>query len=168
MKIQAPLICLMILLTFGLMAKESSGKKLNINIKEEGVLVNEEKITGSLKIEDYDKFFGKYDLKESREDGLYYTWDKLGIKLREDNETKNINQLSIYLTISRASDTKSPYKGKLTVISKDINSNSNPAKFNNDLICQQIFCTFKTEVMTVNTNLTEDKKKFKIFIIKLD
>ena len=161
-------LALIFLFTFGLIPKEITGKNISINIKEEGVYVNNDKLNVSFKIEDYDNIFGKYDLKETRDDGLYYAWDKLGIKVREDSSTQTLNQISIYLTISRASDTKSPYKGKLSVLSKEINSNSNPKKFNNDLICQQIFCTFKTETVNVNTNLTEDGKKFKILLVKID
>ena len=168
MKLNLMYIFFLFLLTSTLSAKDTSGKSLNINIKEEGIFINEVKLSGTFKIDEYDPILGKYDLKESREDGLYYTWDKLGIKLREDLTSQTINQLSIYLVISRASDTKKPFLGKVNVLSKEVNAKVSPSKFSNDIICQQIFCTFKTENINVNTNLTEDKKKFKILLVKID
>jgi hypothetical protein len=156
------------LIASSLYAKDTSGKSLNINIKEEGVFINDVKLGGTFKIDEYDPILGKYDVKETREDGLYYTWDKLGIKLREDLTSQTINQLSIYLVISRTSDTKNPFVGKVNVLSKEVNAKVSPSKFSNDIICQQIFCTFKTDNISVNTNLTEDKKKFKILLVKID
>ncbi len=168
MKIKLSFFIFLILFATDVFSKESGGKSLTINIKEEGIFVGDVKLSGSSKIEDYSPLFGNYDLKETREDGLYYTWDKLGIKLREDLTNQTINQLSIYLVISRASDTKKPFIGKLTVLSKEVSAKVSPSKFSNDIICQQIFCTFKTDNISVNTNLTEDKKKFKILLVKID
>ncbi len=162
------LVILFLLSMGAIFSKEASSKQIKISIQEDGVSVANQKLNPSLKIEDYEPIFGTYDVKENREDGVYYTWDKLGIKVREDRNTLTINQLSIYLVVSRASDTKKPFSGVVNVFGKDINAKVTPAKFANDIICQQIFCTFKSEVANVNVNLTEDKRNFKLILAKIE
>lgn len=159
----------LIFLCFGfIFSTNANPKQIKISIQEDGVVVGNQKLSPGLKIEDYEPIFGAYDVKENREDGLYYTWDKLGIKVREDKSTLTINQLSIYLVVSRASDTKKAFSGVVNVLGKDVNAKVTPAKFSNDIICQQIFCTFKSEVANVNVNLTEDKRNFKLILAKIE
>lgn len=158
---------LLFIVLSGIIGKDKPTQTVKFVIEDAGISLNEQDLKADHSIEYYEAIFGKYNLTENRADGLYYTWDKLGIKLREDGETKFINQVSIFLTIVGTSTTKFPYKGKLTVLGKDITLKTSPSKIMNDMICQQIFCAFKLDTKTVYANLTSDQKKFQYILITL-
>lgn len=167
MKVLVCTVFFTFVMTASIFSKDKAGALPKIAISEDGIVLNEQNLKADQNVEYYQAILGDFNVKENREDGLYYTWDKLGLKLREDAKTKNINQISLFLTIVGTSTTKSPYKGKLTIMGKDINFSTNPSKLKNELECEQIFCAFKLDTKTVYTNLTLDKKKFQHIQIEL-
>ncbi|GBF49853.1 hypothetical protein LPTSP4_13730 [Leptospira ryugenii] len=155
------------LLGANLFGKDVAKNKIQFLVEENFISLNDEPLQATLSEEYYVKVLGQYNLKENRPDGLYYTWDQLGIKVKEDPASKQINQISIYLTAGGTSTTKSPFKGKLTIMGKSLSSSASPSAWKNELICQQIFCAFKMDNQTVVTNLTSDQKKFQYVQITL-
>ncbi|NCS94538.1 MAG: hypothetical protein GW761_12135 [Leptospira sp.] len=152
-------IILFIFALTGITAKDKPTQALKFVIEDSGIQLNDNILKADRRIDFYEGILGKYNITENRADGLYYTWDKLGIKLREDGNTKSINQITLFLSPIGTSATKSPYKGKLSALGKDITFQTNPSKISKETICEQIFCAFDLESLTVYVNLTSDKKK---------
>lgn len=150
---------------------QAEPKDLTFTVTLEQISLNDSILPAGPKIADFVTLLGKPSRSRDAEKITFYLWDALGLEIREQNDSKRADQISVHLNLSSKSGPTNgptkPFPGKLFFVKREVTALTSPEEFAPVQKCRGIFCRITVGKNKVYAIMDMEKTKYDSMLISL-